>query len=650
MASKFVPHSFPNRLGTAVAAISLSVAALGLTAPAAFGATACQSPGVPEVSLHITLEDDDSVEIEYVSSGALNVTINSTPCVYYTGVSEMEVDQQSGNYDASVTIVASDTSRLPETTLDLKAGRDELTLEGTSGNDNLDATEFDIKGKGNGDLDWLLFSGGSGNDVMVETDDVSNSNKYHVIFAGGPGTDLADRSARNDTLDYDLPIDVENYIGAQMKDDVTGNAAVNRIEGGGGNDDIYGGGGNDVLLGNDGDDELFGDAGNDTLVGGADNDDFDGGSGTDVISYDDDSFPDATNGKGVKFSLDWDSNTDTGGAGNDEAIDDSVENLVGSTEDDTLWGNDAVNYIDGGLGDDSIKGADGGDVLDGGLGDDLVSYAGSDAAVMVNLAAAYPSGGDATGDLIGGFEGIIGSKHNDMLTGTAADNTLNGGDGNDLLVGLGGADILVGGFGVHDRVTYAASASGVTVSLLEGAGKGGDAEGDALSRVEDVVGTDAADILIGSRVPNSISGGGGDDKITGGIGADVIDGGSGTDTISYADAPEGVTVGLRSGKASGGDGEDRLISIENVIGSAFSDSISGSDGANNINAGGGADTVYGLGGNDALFGGTGNDTLNGGDGNDKVAGGGGDDRLVGGTGTDACVPGPGKNTLSECEK
>jgi len=89
-----------------------------------------------------------------------------------------------------------------------------------------------------------------------------------------------------------------------------------------------------------------------------------------------------------------------------------------------------------------------------------------------------------------------------------------------------------------------------------------------------------------------------------------MDGGIGTDTASYSDLlTTGVTVNLSTGTATSIDGgSDTLISIENVFGSNFNDSITG-DSFNN--------TLTGLGGNDTLFGAAGNDILTGGSGADN---------------------------------
>lgn len=656
MSSTHARPSFPRRFGTAAAALALSFSTVGLIAPPALAASECGDNTMPRVSVTIDVPSAGSVQVKYVAAGSIDVYVNGGTCTNYTNVSELLIKQGSGGggdtKNSYIEITAStssfNTKYLPATTFDLEAGEDSLEITGTSGSDVLDGTVFTYNNGGGkaGGLDSIEFNGGGGNDTLVDNKLIALSD---ITFGGGGGTDTVDRSDRTVKVEYTMPIDIENYIGSSGVDEIEGNLLPNRIEGGKGDDKLHGNGGNDLLLGNDDDDDLYGGDGNDTLVGGDDDDKFDGGTGTDFVSYDDGVYPDAASTR-INFSLRWTSKTGTRGAGADYAVAGTVENLRGSTYDDSLVGNDKANSIDGGLGDDTIEGGPGEDVLDGGLGLDTLSYSRSPAAVRVNLAQPYPAGGDATGDLTGGFENALGSAFADTLTGTAGANELHGAGGDDLLVGLAGEDTLDGGSGSHDRVTYASSSSGVTVSLLAGTAKGGDAEGDTLTKVEDLVGSEKADVLIGSRVANVILGLGGNDMIMGGLWGDQIDGGAGIDTASYSDSSEGVTVSLRSGVVKGGAGEDRLMSMENLIGSAFADTLLGTDGANNINGGGGNDVISGLGGADRLFGSNGDDRLDGGDGNDFLEPGAGDDVANGGAGTDTCKAGPGSNTVTNCEK
>ena len=89
---------------------------------------------------------------------------------------------------------------------------------------------------------------------------------------------------------------------------------------------------------------------------------------------------------------------------------------------------------------------------------------------------------------------MIGSSYADTLTGDGNANVLAGGDGNDTLDGGSGADALDGGLGI-DTVTYAASTAGVSASLAGTRGIGGDAEGDILANVENIIGSALADKL-----------------------------------------------------------------------------------------------------------------------------------------------------------
>lgn len=114
--------------------------------------------------------------------------------------------------------------------------------------------------------------------------------------------------------------------------------------------------------------------------------------------------------------------------------------------------------------------------------------------------------------------------------------------------------------------------------------------------------------------------------------ADVFDGGTGSDTVSYQNSTAAINVNLydTATEKSGYAARDQLISIENIIGSEFNDTIAGTTGANLIHGNDGNDTIVGNGGDDVLFGGAGNDTIFAGPtygGSVIVDGGSGDDTL-----------------------
>lgn len=241
---------------------------------------------------------------------------------------------------------------------------------------------------------------------------------------------------------------------------------------------------------------------------------------------------------------------------------------------------------------------------------------------------------------------------NDDIYGYGGNDTIYGLGGDDVIVGGAGADTIYGGTG-KDRAAYFGSSAGVIVSLMTGAGLGGDAEGDILSGIEDLTGSNYNDFLIGNNGANVLSGlagndtlkgGGGadelfggsdNDMLHGGTGGDYLHGGSGIDTASYSGSSEGVFVALISDHATGGDAQgDELDLIENLTGSSHDDNLWGDNGVNVLNGEGGHDTLKGYGGADTLNGGSGNDQLFGMDGDDILNGGAGDDTMKGGAGND----------------
>jgi Ca2+-binding RTX toxin-like protein len=249
--------------------------------------------------------------------------------------------------------------------------------------------------------------------------------------------------------------------------------------------------------------------------------------------------------------------------------------------------------------------------------------------------------GDSVSNTINDGEG------NDQLYGQGGNDTINGNGGDDYLHGGSGADTLNGGAG-SDWASYSGSSTGVTLDLRgsTGTGTGGDAQGDTLTGIEKVYGSDHGDTVYGNAIAETMYGNGGndnlygyggadtiiagagDDYLNGGAGADTLNGGDGNDWASYSDASAGVTLDLRyaTGIGYGSDAEgDRLTGIEKINGSAHGDTVYGT--AN-------GDTFYGNGGNDNLYGYDGADILDGGDGDDYLQGGLGADVLHGGAGSD----------------
>ena len=531
-------------------------------------------------------------------------------------------------------------------------------LSGAGGNDRL-------SGRGGNDV----LAGGAGADRLdggLDMDTVSYSGSDEAVTV-----DLEAGTGEGGHAEGDVIVNIENVTGSGHGDGLGGDNGANRLSGSGGNDRLSGRGGNDVLEGGAGADQL------------------DGGAGLDTVSY-------SGSDEAVTVYL-WEGAGKRGHAEGDVIVD--VENVLGSGYGDVLGGDAGANRLSGGGGNDRLSGRGGDDVLEGGAGADrlsggagvdTVSYAGSDEAVTVYLWEGAGKRGHAEGDVIVQVENVLGSGYGDVLGGDAGANRLSGGGGNDQLSGRGGDDALDGGAGADrllggggddvleggagadqlfgdtgkdelrgedgddvleggagadrllggagvDWVSYSGSNRGVTVDLGEGTGKGGHAEGDVITDIENLFGSDHEDVLEGDGSGNQLFGGGGDDRLSGrggddvlagGAGADRLSGGAGVDTVSYAGSDLAVTVDLGKGTGQWGHAEgDVIADIENVIGSEYSDLLIGDDGANRLEGGDGADDLRGGAGDDELWGGDGSDFFFGDAGADELQGGANIDRV-----------------------
>jgi Ca2+-binding RTX toxin-like protein len=247
---------------------------------------------------------------------------------------------------------------------------------------------------------------------------------------------------------------------------------------------------------------------------------------------------------------------------------------------------------------------------------------------------------------------IAGTGKGEILRGTREDDVIEGAGGDDELYGDAGFDHLAGGEGADhldggadtDTAEYRDSRVGVAVDLSSGKGYFGPAEGDTLVDIENVTGSQHADLLIGDSEQNTLAGGDGNDTLKGMGGADHLFGGDGIDTASYSESPQGVGVSLLVNYGSFGDAEgDQFNGIENLYGSDHGDLLVGDDGVNilwgvsgsdELSGHDGHDTLWGGWGHDTLYGGAGDDTLIGGEGNDFLVGDPGDDTMIGGIGND----------------
>ncbi len=264
----------------------------------------------------------------------------------------------------------------------------------------------------------------------------------------------------------------------------------------------------------------------------------------------------------------------------------------------TLDGDGGDDVLIAGGGDDLVRGDLGDDTLHGRSGDDELNVGGS-------VAQAFE-------------EELTGGAGDDTLVGANGDDTLSGGDGNDSLNDIAGADDVSGDSGV-DTARFeilGPGPPGVTADLDDAPDDGLAGQGANIhSDVENLVGTDRADVLIGNGSSNELRGGEGADKLFGGPGGtvpDVLNGGGGRDLADYGGRTEplvlrAAALGGTTGNGASGEG-DALSGIEDVRGGLADDTLRGDAGANQLDGNAGNDRLDGGAGDDQVRGGPGTDT------------------------------------------
>jgi serralysin len=211
----------------------------------------------------------------------------------------------------------------------------------------------------------------------------------------------------------------------------------------------------------------------------------------------------------------------------------------------------------------------------------------------------------------GDTKGLLGLvlAGNDTITGTGLDDKLSGFAGNDTFLGGAGKDVMDGGTGI-DTTSYRTSSAAVTIDLTAGTASGGDAQGDTLTGIENLIGSKFADKLTGNDAANIfVDGGRGIDTLTGKGGNDVyavhnagtiiVEGvGAGTDRVG---------AGVKDFALGNGVGAEYLnttslkgTSAVNLTGNDFVQLVRGNAGANVLDGKGGSDFLFGMGGKDTF--------------------------------------------------
>ncbi len=451
---------------------------------------------------------------------------------------------------------------------------------------------------------------------------------------------------------------------------ITGTVGINWLQGMDVDNVISGGDNDDLLDGGGGNDILNGDAGNDSLSDDLQGDNvFNGGGGTDTVSIQDtltaDEIVTITDSSVVATKL---ATTATLSSvenlhaflqtdGFDLTLDGSAATLsqtlqvfdtVGGSVATILGGSDADVIELYGAAGSSLTGGDGADTfsisvheIDSGFsfaGTEITDFSTSDVLSLPSaLIEILP---DFSAEIVAlsfigtaSFTGQVGEVRYETTGGETR--ILIDGDGDGA---SDGAITLSNGEFVLETVSD--DLENLLLKIGSGTSETGGASDDELT------GGDGNDVLDGGAGNDTLLGGAGDDFLVGGAGNDIINGQAGSDTASYIDAGAAVRVSLRiSPQDTMGAGFDRLVSIENLIGSAFNDNLFGSNGANRMEGGDGQDSIYTYGGDDTLIGGTGVDLLSGGGGNDLILGEGGGDSIYGGRGDDTINGGTGDDYI-----
>ncbi|PHO03711.1 hypothetical protein CSC82_12745 [Rhodobacteraceae bacterium 4F10] len=448
------------------------------------------------------------------------------------------------------------------------------TLDGGAGDDTLLSGDGDDSVTGGIGNDVLIGGSGLGDDTYVggggfDTLTYPSTSLGIDVFLGNPGFS---GTATGPEIGTDTIIDIDNLVLGVGDDQAVGNDNANRIGGLDGDDLIVGQAGEDTLLGEFGDDTLEGGDGNDSLEGGEGNDLLEGGFGSDILNgglgediLDGGDGTDLLSGGEGDDTLrgSFDADTLHGDAGDDVLHGDNGDDgLFGQDGQDVLLGGFGNDILQGGLGDDRLEGGDGDDSLDGGEGDDTLLGGAGDDEILVT----------------GGNNAIEGGIGADLVTAGAGDDFIEAGfsdfgDAEDTVFAGGGDDTLIGGFFIDDLNGEA----GDDLFLLRENDFGDNTDGGtgfdtldisattvgvgmeidlanqvyfytsspenpfSIINVENVVGSDFADILVGDLQQNHLQGGSGDDQLTGSFG-DTLEGGDGNDVATLGFATSEISV------------------------------------------------------------------------------------------------------------
>ncbi|GGA09351.1 M10 family metallopeptidase C-terminal domain-containing protein [Neptunicoccus cionae] len=481
--------------------------------------------------------------------------------------------------------------------LDGRGGNDQLF--GGLGIDRLYGGDGDDLLHGGGGNDTLY--GGGGRDTASYDTAVPDTTSGDVKAAnfGAITANLVDGTVSG-AHGTDRLFEIENLIGTNLGDTITGSEESNGFTGGNGDDLLYGAGGDDILNVGLGNDTAYGGAGDDvfTLDGG--NNSFYGGAGEDTLELGSNSgsirltFASETYEAILRADVPvW---QDTGSS------EPRIYNGVSLTPQDILetghpFANEAgdltrvlpaldeaesgafqirldnmlVPAVDGVFQSiEAVTGGTGRIILDLWRAESVQTYDGSagrkdtldfgafETGLSYDMRSGESDSAYLAGDKLSGIDIVKGSGFADQFTGDLRGNEIYGRGGADVLLGLNGKDALFGNGG-DDNLS-----AGKGNDLLRGGGgrdelsggKGADVLRGEKGR-DMLLGNGGADLLVGGTGGDKLQGGLGKDVLIGGLGRDVMSGGKGADIFAFKDIADTTTSAVDK-ITDFGRGQDRI--------------------------------------------------------------------------------------------
>ncbi|MDM0010118.1 calcium-binding protein [Variovorax sp. J22G73] len=592
------------------------------------------------------------------------------------------------------------------------AGND--TILGGAGNDTVryelgDGDDFvDNRGSVLGETDDIEFGIGI---LASETTFTSQDDDLIVHMAGGLGTVTVAgffSNAGNERLLFqggviytraNLPLS----RGTEGDDALVLTSANDVVDTLGGNDFVDGAAGEDSLAGGTGDDTLVGGAGNDSLSGGTGDDLLAGNQGNDVYVYNaGDGFDVIDNQGALATDVDdlvlgpsviettttfyregddlrigfYDSqdgirvlNFFTGSSvqrivfasgtvyTKDNLPNSSTHTVVGTENDDYLFGSAEDETILGLGGDDNLAGNGGNDTLDGGAGgNNLNGGAGRDTYRIAKYGDGQHVYAQATGDgdiiefgagvlpenlvAYDTYEYVDGERHPGtsliLHIVNASDRSITNSLSIDSFFSSGSGFAGIGKFRFTDApeivwtpadilALFPSSGDDHLIRGVNGdyvdAGEGNDYV-DGGAATDELFGGAGEDTLLGGAGQDYLYGGDGDDQLHGGEGVDYLTGDAGIDTLAGGEGDDVYMVGDSFDQIIelSGEGLDTVYATASYVlganvetlylqgegnldgtGNASDNHIYGTDGDNVLNGGAGADTLSGGGGHDTYI-------------------------------------------------